>query len=102
MDLIQLGRMHSVCFTGHRPEKLARPEAVIRQELAQQILQAVEDGFHTFISGMARGVDIWAAELVLQLRAQRPELRLVCACPYEGFETSWKQKKLLSKGLSSL
>ena len=81
-----------VCgFTGHRPEKLTLPEVQVQQLLREQILQAVEDGFHTFISGMARGVDIWAAELVLQLRAQRPELRLVCACPYEGFETSWKQ-----------
>lgn len=37
-------RIHRVCFTGHRPEKLTRSETVIRKELEIQIYQAVADG----------------------------------------------------------
>lgn len=82
-------RLHRCCFTGHRPEKLNRSEAEIKQDLEAAILQAINDGFVTFITGMARGVDIWAGEIVLQLRKQNPNLHLIAASPYEGFESRW-------------
>ena len=82
-------RKHRCCFTGHRPEKLHEPEEQIKKELEKAILQAVDDGFVTFISGMARGVDIWAAEIVLRLRESNPAIHLVAASPYRGFESRW-------------
>ena len=82
-------RKHRCCFTGHRPEKLHKPEEQIKKDLEVAILQAVDDGFVTFISGMARGVDIWAAEIVLRLRESNPVIHLVAASPYRGFEIRW-------------
>ena len=82
-------RLHRCCFTGHRPEKLTRSETNIKKDLEAAILQAVNDGFVTFITGMARGVDIWAGEIVLQLREHNPNLHLIAASPYEGFESRW-------------
>lgn len=82
-------RKHRCCFTGHRPEKLNRSEAEIKKDLEVAILQAIDDGFVTFITGMARGVDIWAGEIVLQLRKCNPNLHLIAASPYEGFESRW-------------
>lgn len=82
-------RLHRCCFTGHRPEKLHRSENEIKKDLEAAILQAINDGFVTFITGMARGVDIWAGEIVLQLRKQNPNLHLIAASPYEGFESRW-------------
>ena len=82
-------RLHRCCFTGHRPEKLTRPEAEIKKDLEEAILQAIDDGFVTFITGMARGVDIWAGEIVLQLRKYNPNLHLIAASPYDGFESRW-------------
>ena len=61
-------RKHCVCFTGHRPEKLTRSEERIKQSLEKEIRHAVADGLTVFITGMARGVDIWAAQIVLKLR----------------------------------
>lgn len=61
-------RQHRCCFTGHRPEKLNMPETEVIAWLESEIRKAIDDGFVTFISGMARGVDIWAAEIVLRLR----------------------------------
>ena len=61
-------RMHRACFTGHRPEKLRQTEKDICKGLEREIQSAICNGIHVFISGMARGVDIWAAEIVLRLR----------------------------------
>ena len=84
-------RKHRCCFTGHRPEKLWATEEEVTAALDKEIRQAIADGFSVFISGMARGVDIWAAEIVLQLRDAGEAIRLICACPYQGFERGWKQ-----------
>ena len=82
-------RLHRCCFTGHRPEKLNTSEKEVRAALRKQIDQAVHDGFTVFITGMARGVDLWAAEIVLDLRKRNKEIRLICAIPHEGFEARW-------------
>lgn len=82
-------RKHRCCFTGHRPEKLERSEAEITALLESAIRAAVDDGFVTFLSGMARGVDIWAAEIVLRLRDEGEPVRLICASPFAGFEANW-------------
>lgn len=81
-------RLHRCCFTGHRPHKLNAPEHIVIQQLRQSILHAISEGYVTFISGMAWGVDIWAAEIVLELKKQFP-IHLIAAVPYDGFEKSW-------------
>lgn len=74
------------CFTGHRPDKLSLSENKIKALLKTQIKKAVSDGFVYFISGMALGFDIWAAETVISLSEEYPEISLICAVPYSGFE----------------
>ena len=61
-------KLHRCCFTGHRPEKLFLVDKEIIRKLEREIELAIENGFTTFITGMGRGVDIWAAEIVLKLR----------------------------------
>ena len=82
-------RLRRVCFTGHRPEKLNVSEKEVKDRLKTAIRQAIADGFTTFISGMARGVDMWAAEIVIEERKKNSDIKLVCASPYEGFEKLW-------------
>ena len=41
---------------------------------------------------MARGVDLWAAEIVLALRDEGVAVRLICASPYRGFESRWSRE----------
>lgn len=82
-------RNHRVCFTGHRPEKLLRTQEEIRTELEICIRQAIQEGLTIFITGMAQGVDLWAAEIVLALRREGQPVKLVCAVPFEGCEKSW-------------
>lgn len=81
--------LHRCCFTGHRPEKLKRTEEEIKKGLETAILKAIQDGFTTFITGMARGVDIWAGQIVLKLRQTNPELRLIAVLPYPNCDSRW-------------
>lgn len=61
-------KQHRCCFTGHRPEKLGVSEARAKALLKSAIQQAISDGYVTFISGMAREIDLWAAEIVIEER----------------------------------
>jgi len=83
-------RKRRACFTGHRPEKLHINEEAVRTILANAVDTAIANGFVTFISGMARGVDIWAAEIVLDRKMNNPDIRLICALPYPDFERNWR------------
>ena len=82
-------RLRRVCFTGHRPEKLNLSEKEVKDKLRDAIRKSIAGGYTTFISGMARGVDMWAAEIVLDERKNNDNIKLICASPYEGFEKSW-------------
>ena len=84
-------RLKTCCFTGHRPGKLTAPEEEIRQWLEEQIDRAITDGYRTFISGCAMGVDIWAGQIVLRKREKNPEIRLVCVNPWPGMTERWKE-----------
>ncbi len=96
-------REQCCCFTGHRANTLHRSEEEIKEDLRREINSAFESGYTTFITGMAFGVDIWAGELVLELRKQHCQVRLVSAIPYRGFEERWdaewqsSYRKLLKK-----
>lgn len=79
------------CFTGHRPEKLQRSESTIRAALQNEIELALNNGYTIFLTGMSRGVDLWAAELVLEYRSIHP-IKLFCAIPFCGFEKNWNNK----------
>ena len=94
--MIKIDIEHACSFTGHRPERLEMRANRVISWLEEQIGKAVEDGYTDFVSGMQRGVDIWAGQAVLKLRAQNPTIKLVAASPYKGFEErwsdSWKQQ----------
>ena len=42
-------------------------------------------------SGMAQGVDMYAAEIVLELKKQDPQITLECAIPYERQAVRWPE-----------
>ncbi len=87
---------HICCFTGYRPHRFGfapdglRPEHV-QEALGAQIHRLVTEGYHTFITGMCVGVDLWAAEEVLALQQEYPHIRLIAAIPFEGQEATWPQ-----------
>jgi len=82
-------RKHRCCFTEHRPSKLTIPEKRLAVLLEKEIGRAIDSGHTTFITGMAKGVDLVAAEIVLRLRDRDPRLKLICALPHPGFGEHW-------------
>lgn len=62
----------------------------LKKVLAEQITVLADSGAAGFISGMALGVDLWAAQIVLDLRMKNQALKLCCALPCEG-----QEKKLM-------
>ena len=67
-------RKHRCCFTGHRPDKMTLGENDIKPLLEKAIDKAIEDGYVTFITGMAMGTDVWAAEVVLEKKTTLEKL----------------------------
>ena len=49
------------------------------------------EGYTHFISGGALGMDMYAAEAVLTLREQYPEITLEIAIPHDGQTAKWPQ-----------
>ena len=82
--------METCAFTGHRPKGLGYPESdgrctALKEKLRSLIVKLIEEeGVTHFISGMAQGVDMYAAEIVLELKEKYPQITLECAIPYEG------------------
>ena len=76
-------------FTGHRPERLGLDESIVKAWLEEKIHEAINDGYSDFISGMQRGVDLWAAEIVLKLKSEGNDIRLFAACAFRGMENGW-------------
>ena len=61
----------------------------LRQALRRKILQLAADGFTRFASGGAAGFDLLAAELILELRQQVPELELHMILPCKGQDRTY-------------
>ena len=80
-------RLHRCCFTGHRPDKMELGEKEIKPLLEKVIDDAIAEGYVTFITGMAMGTDIWAAEIVLERKKRNKDLHLICALPHPNFES---------------
>ena len=84
-------RETTCCFTGHRPDKLPWGEnenhprcAQLKEELSRLLEHAYQQGMRHFISGMARGTDLYFAEAVLALKEQYPDVTLEGARPCES------------------
>jgi len=89
-------RRTTCCFTGHRPDKLpwgrdeGHPDCLaLKEELHRAVERAYELGYRHFISGMARGSDLYFARAVLALREEHPDVTLEGARPCESQADSW-------------
>jgi len=92
--------LNAACFTGHRPQHLPINPANDKEgfsrllkELENKILYIHKSlGITDFISGMALGVDTYAAKAVLNLRDSGLNVRLICAIPCRSQDIFWGPK----------
>lgn len=84
------------CFTGHRPEHLpwiANEDSErckeLKKVLSDVIEQAVTDGYTDFYCGMARGIDTYAAESVIEKMMLNKNIHLHAALPCPEQHMNW-------------
>ncbi len=88
------------CFTGHRPQSLPcgfdeEHDAClkIKYQLKRLIKGLIDKKNVThFISGGALGVDMWAMEIVLELKEKYPNITLEAAVPCRSQADCWNKK----------
>lgn len=88
---------YTACFTGHRPQSLScgfdetHPVCIkIKHQLRRLIIGLIEKRSVTrFMFGAAQGVDTWAAEIVLELKKDYPNITLEAAIPCISQAERW-------------
>lgn len=101
--------MKSCSFTGHRPEKIwdlkvgRITEEKVKAVIRETVIMLGQDGVRTFYSGMARGTDMWAAEVVIELQKTYHDIELIAVKPFpEQTDMSWpEQEKIKYQDLLS-
>ena len=90
-------------ITGHRPARFRWKNQendndclLLKECLAEQLMQLYERGIRRFYVGGAMGVDMWCGEILLSLKEQQEfsDLELAIALPFEGYNTGWSEENL--------
>ena len=88
-----MNRETTCCFTGPRPPRLpmngneySDEIIALKADLRSAIFDAYYDGFRFFMSGMADGFDLFAAETVLDMKDEFEGIALVAVLPYSGVQ----------------
>lgn len=97
---IQRMNSNTCCFTGHRSQKLPWKfnenddrYVAMRNTAKIEIEKAIQNGYINFMCGMALGFDMICAEIVLELKAKYPQIKLIAAIPCKGQDKMWPQNQ---------
>lgn len=75
--------MKTCCFTGRR--RLTQEQVIkAAHDLSWTIDDLIKNGYTHFISGVADGIDLLAARIVLEFRKSNKNLSLQAAVPYRN------------------
>mgnify|MGYP005791164297 CR=1 FL=1 len=90
------------CFSGPRPKSYPwgndrECEARIAEKLKIAVQEAIGRGYRHFISGMAAGIDLLAAKIVMQMRENMSDkgITLEAAVPFPDQPRRWKEETKL-------
>ena len=105
-----MSNKYGCAFSGHRPKSLpwkhdeTSPDCLLLKEiLAREIKELVARVVTQFYTGLAEGVDTWAAQIALDLRDNNPALNVHCILPCRTQAKNWDtaaqmcHKKILEK-----
>ena len=78
------------CFTGHRHIP-AEYLPAITKKLRDTLIFYIEQGYQYFDAGGALGFDTLAAQTVLNLKAQYPDIKLILVLPCKNQASRWSE-----------
>ena len=79
---MKYSKVKSVAFTGHRSVPYAQ-RGIVRLRLQNAVKRFYNNGYRIFYCGMAVGFDLLAAEVVLSLKEELTDIKLVAAIPFK-------------------
>jgi len=88
-------------FTGHRPHGLKyrfneeHEDCIALKLILKEQIQMLYKQYSVtrYMTGGAMGVDIWAAEIVMDMAKSYPDISLACALPYKNQTEKWTRGK---------
>lgn len=88
------------CITGHRDMSEEQTET-IKPVLKEKVIKALDDGFVKFVSSFTGNVDRAFAEIVLELKKDRPEVQMSAVIPYRNKLNRMKEQEDIKALLDS-
>lgn len=91
----------TVCITSmsfSKAEELSnKSESLLwtKKQLQRVIHRLVELGYKKFILSLSFGIELAAAEMVIEMKKAHPEIKIISALPYHGYEEKWGMQQLV-------
>jgi uncharacterized phage-like protein YoqJ len=91
--------LRNVCVTGYKAHELGifkdnHPGIpFIKTALRTHLLSFIDRGLEWVLTSGQNGVELWAAEVVLELQETYPQLKLAVLTPFLEQEQNWKEEK---------
>ncbi|WP_100408060.1 DUF1273 domain-containing protein [Bacillus solitudinis] len=89
--------MKTIAITGYKAHELGifdqKHQGIrfIKKALEQRIRELVDDGIEWFIISGQLGVELWAAEVVIDLKKEYPHIQLAVLTPFLNQEERWQE-----------
>lgn len=77
-------KLKTIAFTGHRTNRIRTGKEELPGLITAAIIHFYLQGYRIFLSGMAEGLDMLAAEEVLKMKEHYPDIKLLCIIPFAG------------------
>lgn len=81
----------TACFTGHREIPFFQKRR-LKAKVKSAITDAIRNGYRYFGAGGALGFDMLAAQTVLELKADYPDIKLILVLPCLNQTREWAQE----------
>jgi len=83
----------TACFTGHRTIPLLQRRK-IEKKTEEALIEAIEQGYRFFGAGGALGFDTIAAQTVLRLKKNYPQIKLILVLPCLSQTRGWRPEDI--------
>ncbi len=94
-------RGKTACFTGHRKIPFIQIHT-IKENLKKVIVSLIEQGYCFFGTGGALGFDTMAAQTILDLKQDYPQIKLILVLPCPSQANYWREKdKIIYKEIKA-
>lgn len=86
-------RDKTCCFTGHRNVPAAKQKQ-LTDRLEQTVIKLIKSGVCYFGAGGALGFDTLAAQTILKLQKDYPQIKLILVLPCKSQTRGWREKDI--------